>query len=207
MIATKPLYKLASAWKFWLPALCCCACIALSWIVFGSPASAKNKADIVDIDINRERENLEISFRIDNCFNRKMEEAVQNGVPTTFRILVVLEKTGGLSALRSPVLSVVIEHTIKYDRIKNHFRIELPEHPEKELITADFEEAKLYMSSVKGLPLIPLWRLEKNQMYELNLKAELSKFDLPFFFRYIFFFVSMWDFETDWQKLSFKSIP
>ncbi len=39
--------------------------------------------------------------------------------------------------------------------------------------------------------------------YELAIKAELSKVELPLFFRYIFFFVSLWDFETDWQVVTF----
>jgi hypothetical protein len=57
---------------------------------------------------------------------------------------------------------------------------------------------------VENLPVIPLWRLQKSQPYHLRLKAELSKVQVPFFIRYIFFFVSMWDFESDWQKVTFS---
>jgi hypothetical protein len=46
--------------------------------------------------------------------------------------------------------------------------------------------------------------MQKEATYQIRMKAELSKVNLPLFFRYIFFFVSLWDFETDWQKVTFS---
>jgi hypothetical protein len=179
--------------------LCCC------WILFSgfhvSTAEAKNKAEIVDIEMAQDPENLKVSFFIKDCFTESLEEAIQSGVPTTFRILAVMEKPGVLF-FQTEVLNVVLEHTIKYDYLKNEYQVQLPENPDVTLVTKDFIEAKRWMSTVKDLPLIPLWRLQKDQVYQLRLKAELSKVELPLFFRYIFFFVSLWDFETDWQKVT-----
>jgi len=172
---------------------------AILAIIFVLPAMAKNKADIVDIAIGKEGESLEVSFRIRDCFTPKMEEAIRSGVATSFRILVVLEKPG-MAWMRSKLLDLALEHTIKYDRLRNEFRITLPEHPDGVVVTKDFDEARLWMSSVKELPVIPLWRLQKKELYQLRLKADLSKLRLPLFFRYIFFFVTLWDFETDWHK-------
>jgi hypothetical protein len=179
--------------------LCCC------WISFSgfhvSAASAKNKAEIVDIELAQDPDNLKVSFFIKDCFTPSLEEAIQSGVPTTFRILAVMEKPGVLF-FQTEVLNVVLEHTIKYDYLKNEYHVQLPENADATLVTKDFVEAKQWMSMVKDLPLIPLWRLQKDQVYQLRLKAELSKVELPLFFRYIFFFVSLWDFETDWQKVA-----
>lgn len=166
-----------------------------------STVEAKNKAEIVDIEMGQDPENLKVSFSIQDCFTDSLEEAIQSGVPTTFRILVVLEKPGALF-FGTEMLNVVLEHTIKYDYLKNEYQVQLPENPDTTLVTKDFIEAKRWMSTVKDLPLIPLWRLQKDQVYQLRLKAELSKVELPLFFRYIFFFVSLWDFETDWQKVT-----
>ena len=38
---------------------------------------------------------------------------------------------------------------------------------------------------------------------QIRAKAELSKLTLPFFLHYVFFFVSLWDFETDWYTIDF----
>ncbi len=163
------------------------------------PAMAKNKADITDITIERDLGNLEVSFRVQECFTPKMEEAIKTGVLTSFRIRVILEKPG--IAFQSQVLENTIEHTIKYDLLKNEYDVRIPEHPERILRTRDFEEAKRWMSTVRNLPVIPLGRLEREQTYQLRLKVELSKIQLPLFLRYILFFVSLWDFETDWQQV------
>jgi hypothetical protein len=166
-----------------------------------STANAKNMAEVVDVEIAQDLQSLKASFYIKDCFTPSMEEAIKSGVPTTFRILTVLEKPGVL--FQTQILDVVLEHTVKYDYLKNEYQVQLPEHPDTTLITKNFDEAKRWMSTVQNLPLIPLWRLQKDQVYRLRIKAELSKVELPLFFRYIFFFVSLWDFETDWHKVNF----
>lgn len=161
-------------------------------------AAARNQAEISEIHIDQEKKNLEVSFRISNCFTADMEEAVLSGVETTFKVLLVLEKPG-FPLFRQKLVDVVLDHTIKYDRINNEFQVRRSQNQEV-LTTTDFEEATRWMSEVNDLPLIPMWRLEKDGEYRLRVKAELSKVHLPLFFRYIFYFVSLWDFETAWHE-------
>jgi hypothetical protein len=166
-------------------------------------ALAKDRADIVELAVDKRGKDLEVSFRLENCFTPKMEEAIQNGVQTTFRILVAVEKPAML-LIKSQVVDFTLEHTIKYNRLNNEFQISLPEHPGKTLVTRDFNEAKRWMSTVENLPIIPTCWLRQDQEYCVKVKAELSKVELPLFFRYIFFWVALWDFETDWQKVNFS---
>lgn len=168
-----------------------------------NPVLASTQAEIVDMQIHKDAENLKVSFRIQNCFTESMEEAILSGVPTTFRIRVMLEKTGGLF-FSTQLMDVVLEHTIKYDSVKDEFTVQLPQNAPSTIVTKTFDEAKKWMSTVENLPLIPLWRLQKGQSYQLNIKAELSKVQLPLFFRYILFFVSLWDFETNWSRTTFS---
>lgn len=164
---------------------------------------AKEKADIENVVIQQQQGNLEVSFRVNNCFTPKMEQAVLSGVPTTFRMLVVLERAAH-SLIQPPVVEIAVEHSLKYDVLKKEFRVQLPEYPDKVRYTKDFTEARQLMSRVDGLPLMPLRRLTKDREYRLRIKAELSKLKLPLFIRYIFFFVSLWDFETDWRDTPFS---
>lgn len=186
--------------------------IVLLWQTI-PPACAKTQAEIRNLEIGRQRDSLLVSFQIANCFIPDMEEAILSGVSTTFHVRVVLDKKGfGLPPVapippitpffKPHVLDIVLTRTIKYDRLRNLFLVDLPEHRDRERSTSDFAEAKEWMSSVKELPVIPLWRLDKGD-YELRIKAELSKIELPFFFKYIFFFVSLWDFETSWATVVF----
>jgi hypothetical protein len=159
-------------------------------------------AVISDVKVVRNQGNLELSFGVEDCFTPKMEEAIHSGVPTTFRFRVVLQRKKKFPFLRKALLDIVFEHTIKYDRLKDRFRIRLPEQSDNEIQVRDFEEAKAVMSNVRNLRVIPLWRLSDSGSYQLLVKAELSKFHLPLFFRYILFFISLWDFETDWERVS-----
>ncbi len=164
-----------------------------------SHSYAKTKASIQDMEVRKDDGIVSIGFVIENCFNSKMEEAVLSGVPTTFHIRIIVENRRWLF-LKSNVLDVTLERTIKYERLKREFRVILPETPQVVHTTTSFFEAKEWMSRVKDLALFPLWRLEEDEEYTLRVKAELSKVNLPLFFRYILFFVSLWDFETDWHK-------
>ena len=164
--------------------------------------AAPNKAEISNIVIDKNGKNLEASFRLIDCFSSDMEEAILNGVPTTFRIIVVVEKPS-LFLVKSKVADFTLHHTIRYNRLNNEFQVDLPEHPQKILVTRNFDEAKKWMSTVDNLPVIPTCWLRKDQEYYLNVKAELSKVELPLFFRYILFWVSLWDFETEWYTVVF----
>ncbi|MFW6081963.1 MAG: DUF4390 domain-containing protein, partial [Desulfosalsimonas sp.] len=66
-----------------------------------------------------------------------------------------------------------------------------------------FEEAKRWMSEIKGLPVAPVRRIEKDKRYRIRARAELDKVELPFYLDYIFFFVSLWDFKTEWHSIEF----
>lgn len=178
-------------------------CVFLAFLVCEPPALVyAERAEITRVVLEKGGRDLEVSFRIEDCFTSKMEEALHNGVPVTFRILVSIEKPS-IMLVRSEVVDFMLKHTIRYDRLNNEYQVQLQEDEDKVRVTEDFSEAKKWMSTVEKLPIIHTCWLHKGQEYQLKLKAELSKVELPVFLRYILFWVSLWDFETDWQKVSF----
>jgi hypothetical protein len=60
------------------------------------------------------------------------------------------------------------------------------------------------MAEVVALTVTRLANLKRGLHYQLRLKAELDKIELPFYLNYVFFFLSLWDFETDWYSVSFR---
>ncbi len=181
------------------------ACFILVVLAAGFPlfVAASNKAIIQELSIDKFGQDVEVNFKLENCFTPKMEEAILNGVPTTFRIIVALEKPAP-ALMKGDVVDFALEHTIRYNRLNNEFQVHLPEHPQKFLVTRNFNEAKAWMSTIRGLPIIATCWLRKDLEYTLKVKAELSKVELPLFFRYIIFWVSLWDFETDWYTVKFS---
>jgi hypothetical protein len=166
-----------------------------------SPLQAA-EATLSDIIVTNTQENLLVFFDIQGCFTREMEEAILNGIPTTFTIIIRLYKTrtlwfdGSISSLR-------LEHTIKFDSLKNEFRVTRSEDNHKELVFKEFEKAKKAMAEISNIEVVPLKELQRKSKYQLRVKAELEKVRLPLYLHYVLFFVTLWDFETDWYTVDF----
>jgi len=173
-------------------------CFLLS---FPSPLQAA-EATLSDIIVTNTQEDLLVFFDIKGCFTREMEEAILNGIPTTFTIVIKLYRTR--TAWRdASIASITLEHTIKYDSLKNEFRVTRSEEDNAEIVVKDFEAAKKAMAEIRNIRVVPLRELQERGKYQLRVKAELEKVRLPLYLHYVLFFVSLWDFETDWYTVDF----
>lgn len=173
-------------------------CFLLS---FPSPLQAA-EATLSDIIVTNTQEDLLVFFDIKGCFTREMEEAILNGIPTTFTIVIKLYRTR--TAWRdASIASITLEHTIKYDSLKNEFRVTRSEEDNAEIVIKDFEAAKKAMAEIRNIRVVPLRELQERGKYQLRVKAELEKVRLPLYLHYVLFFVSLWDFETDWYTVDF----
>jgi len=47
-------------------------------------------------------------------------------------------------------------------------------------------------------------QLKKGKRYQLQMMAQLDRIRLPFHLHYVLFFLSLWDFETDWYAVDFR---
>ena len=173
-------------------------CFLLS---FPSPLQAA-EATLSNIIVTNTQEDLLVFFDIEGCFTREMEEAILNGIPTTFTIVIKLYRTR-TAWLDASIASITLEHTIKYDSLKNEFRVTRSEEDKTELVVKDFEAAKKAMAEIRNIRVVSLKELQDRGKYQLRVKAELEKVRLPLYLHYVLFFVSLWDFETDWYTVDF----
>lgn len=169
--------------------------IILFAIVFPLSVAQGEEAIIEGLNIEQGKRAIVVSFSVKNCFSTKMEEAIKAGVPTTFNFFVRLYKKRAL-IWDKKIASHQFRHRITFDNLKEDFRIWLQEKG-KEIRVADLEEAKQYMQQVEGFSVGKGRELERGD-YELAIKAELDPVKLPLRLECILFFVSLWDFETDW---------
>jgi hypothetical protein len=160
------------------------------------------EATLSDIIVTNTQKDLLVFFDIQGCFTREMEEAILNGIPTTFTIIIRLYKTRTLW-FDGSISSLKLEHTIKYDSLKSEFRVSRSEDKHNELVFKEFEKAKKAMAEVSNIEVVPLKELQRKSKYQLRVKAELEKVRLPLYLHYVLFFVTLWDFETDWYTVDF----
>ena len=154
------------------------------------------KASIKEVTVRGTNGGWKVNFDVENCFTEKMEEAIQSGIRTTFTFYIHLYLKRGWWKDRK-MASVEFRHTIQYHPIQKIYQVALEENSSS-LNTSSLEEAKTLMSKVKDLKIGPSSPLVPKVPTYFRIKAELDPVKLPLRLDYLFFFVSLWDFETDW---------
>jgi hypothetical protein len=169
-------------------------------MVSTSPLHAEN-AEIRDLMVTNNSTHLLVYARVMNCFTKDMDAAILAGIPTTFTFLLDLYQ------VRSPwmdkkLIRLTVRHTIKYDNVKRLFYV-TSDGVKEPASFQDYESAKQAMADLNGIPVALLKALKKGEYYYVQIKAKLEKVRLPLQMEYIFFFVSLWDFETNWHQEGF----
>jgi hypothetical protein len=160
------------------------------------------EARLKNITISSTEEKLLVSMEIEGAFTQDVMEAILKGVPADFSFLVKLDRSRSWWA-NEELADIEATHTIKYDNLKKEFSVFRSWIDKKPILTQSLAEAQALMTQIERLTIIDINRMQKNQQYELRAKAELSKMTLPFYLHYVFYFVSLWDFETDWHSVVF----
>ena len=159
-------------------------------------------ARLANIIVTNTRDDLLIYLTVEGAFREEMVEAIKSGVPTTFSFFVNLYRKRTLW-LDKEIAEVRVTNTVKYNNLKKEFVIKRSWEGDKPITVQSFDEAQKLMSEVDSLKIVPLKALQRGKQYQIQAKAELSKVTLPFYLHYILFFISMWDFETDWYTIDF----
>ena len=165
-------------------------------------ALAENQAVIENIKLANTRDDLLTYFDVKKAFTPKINQAILNGIPTTFSFYVTLYKTQG-SWFDKKIADIQIKSTLKYNALKKNFSVLRPWKDKNAVIAQTFKEAKSLMTEIDNLTILPLNQLIKGDKYQLRIKAKLDRVTLPLSLHYVLFFVSFWDFETNWYLINF----
>ena len=160
------------------------------------------EARLKNITISSTDKKLLVSMEVEGAFTQDVMEAILKGVPADFSFLVKLDRSRRWW-YNEELADIEATHTIRYDNLKKEFSVHRSWIDQKPILTPSLAEAQALMTQIEGLAIIDIDQMQKNQQYELRAKAELSQMTLPFYLHYVFYFVSLWDFETDWHSVVF----
>ncbi|MFW6147349.1 MAG: DUF4390 domain-containing protein [Thermodesulfobacteriota bacterium] len=177
--------------------------VILLFLLFLPGLSSARKASLDDIIVTNTRDHLLVYFNVEDCFTEDMNRAIMNGIQTKFTFFVKLYQVRP-GWFDKKIVDIKLTHSVEYNTLKNEFQVLLPEKNNKKITTKDAEEANTMMAEIVALKVAKLDALRRGSHYQLRLKAELDKIELPFYLNYVFFFLSLWDFETDWYSVVFK---
>lgn len=175
---------------------------AIPALIMPAPVFAQ-KARLTDMVVSNTRDDLLLFVKVEGAFTEQMEQAVLNGISTTFSFIVRLEKINPFFMPNTLVEEQKVTHTIKYGSLKKQFHVRRSWEDDRILTTQSFEEARKWMSEIKSLKIAPLNLLQEGRSYRVRAKAKLDTVELPYYLNYVFFFVSLWNFETDWHSIEF----
>jgi hypothetical protein len=154
------------------------------------------KASIREVQVKGSNGGWKVSFSVEHCFTEKMQEAIQTGIPTTFTFYLQIYKERKWWKDQR-LSSLQFQRTIQYSPIQGEYQVTFGEGGGAR-VTRDFEEAKEWMATVQEVEIKSSSQPKSGGSTYLRIKAELEPVKLPLHLEYLFFFVSLWDFETDW---------
>ena len=171
-------------------------------LLFSSPASALSRnARIEGVKISLDPD-FGVSFLVKNAFTADIEEAIKSGVPTSFKFIVELSRSRRFW-FDKDAGRWEFKHTVKYDTLKEEYKIILDEKGFGPVRTKDFAEMKRIMSTADSVILEPTRGLSEGYNYQLRVMAELYTVKLPFRLDYLLFFLKFWNVKTDWFVYNF----
>jgi hypothetical protein len=177
--------------------------IAVCILTFGCNLAQATKASLQTIVLDSKNENLILCFKLEGVFSEQMKEVILSGTSITFTYLVELREIK-VFWMDKKIVDIKIDHMLKYDVLKKEFVIKRSWEIDEVLITKSFVEAQNLMAAIRSLRILPFSWLENGNRYQIAIKAELSKANLPFDLRSVMFFSPPWGFETDWYILDFN---
>jgi len=178
------------------------AILVLGLLLIVPHAGYAQDATLTNITVSNTQDDLLLFLNLEGAFREEMKQAILSGAPSTFSYFAKLNRVRSLW-FDKDIADLEATHTIVYDNLKKEFTVTRSWKDNNPEVTKSFDEAKKWMTEIDSLKIIPLNRLERGEQYQLRVKAEVSKKTLPLYLHYILFFVSLWDFETDWYTIDF----
>lgn len=177
--------------------------VILSFLLILSPFHAIGKeARLESIIVTNTRDDLLIFLNVEGAFTDNMKNAALSGVPITFSFFIHLYLVRNLWPDKK-ITTLKTTHILKYNSLKKEYIIKRSWDNDNTFSTQSSTEAQKFMTEIDGLKIARLKDLEKGGQYQIRAKAELSKKTLPLYLHRFLFFVSLWDFETDWYTVDF----
>ena len=159
-------------------------------------------ATLSNLIVTNTSNDLLVYLNVEGAFRDQTINAIMSGVPASFSFFIKLYQKRSMWFDKT-IADIEISNSIKYNNLKKEFVVERSWENGRVRSAQSLQEAQKLMSDVDGLKVIQLNKLEKGKQYQVKAKAKLSKLTLPFYLHYVFFFVSLWDFETDWYTIDF----
>ena len=176
--------------------LCLSICLASASNAMAQEPRLKN------ITLSSTDDRMVLSMHVEGAFAPDVIESIRTEAKAEFTFLIRLYRDRGMW-LDEKLISFELTHSLQYDQTRKAYVIYRSWATPPLVESRSFAEAQALMSSIERIEILPLAQMQRGEGYELRAKAELSRVTLPYYLHYVFYFVTLWDFETDWHTVFF----
>ncbi len=136
-----------------------------------------------------------VAFTVSNAFSPEMVEALKSGIEVSFKTVIRVERVHR-HWFDTTVGEIEFSRSVRYDALSRVYRL----HRENgEELLSDILDAIAGMTRYDvAVPLSSV--VDRGKKYRVHVKTRLDKVGLSEPLRSIFFFSSLWDLETGWEK-------
>lgn len=175
--------------------------LALSGL-FSPPAFANEfSAQIKNASLEKQDDWYELDADVDYVLSPSAKEAIESSIPLIWHLKIQLKQ---VRYLRDKTLvNLNYGYKIRYRALLNNYSVtNLSTRNEKKY--PSLSEALDSLSRVRELKVIPVSALKKNKRYEVGIKLEFEKEQLPAPLRPTAYFDSEWNLSSDWYLWQLK---
>ncbi len=173
--------------------------ICLMTLIAVQPVFAES-AEISQVQVSTKGKYITVNAKLIEGFNEKILEAIQNGMPMTFNFEIELIRDDLIKD--NLIRARKVSHTVQYDSLKKVYRFtQKGKNINRKIITRKKTQYKQLMSTLKDIPITPVYRLNPEEKYYVRVKAELdSSESSSSTIKSLLFFVPFNDFQTSWKQ-------
>jgi hypothetical protein len=180
--------------------------ILLLLIVWALPSVAAEKKEpyFADVILTTSETNLLLFGMLKSSFTEEMLHGLHNGMPVQYSFFVEVSRLRKYWS-DEQVASITFKHTLRYDTLKENYKVELDEgNEQKTVICQNLAEAQKAMNAFSGISVIGLSGLIPDASYILRVRSEVYRKSLPMGLHHVVPFVSLWDIDTGWYSIDFN---
>ena len=139
-----------------------------------------------------------VSARLIETVHGKVANDIQHGIPKDLFYYVLLMKRQ-TAWFDEELLSKTIKYTIQYDVLKKQYRVHIRHETDvNNRIIENFQEMVDLISKIDNVKIAEMKILKPKETYYVSVKAQMKASRLPFYLKYLLFFIPVLELDTPW---------
>jgi len=180
--------------RFWLLPL-----VLIHLFLFGVKAgwTEDERISALTVEMDPQGEIL-VSARLIQAIQGRVANDIQHGIPKDLFYYVLLMKRQE-AWFDEELLDKTIKYSVQYDVLKKLYRVYIrDEKGVSDRLVENFQEVLDLISKIDNARIADIKILKPKETYYVRVKAQMKVSRLPFYLKYVLFFIPVLELDTPW---------